>query len=553
MNQLNLLQALGWALLNSLWQMALLWLIYQLITGLLPKLKARYKASTAVAFTLLGFTWFIITFISSLFSPGNQTIYSSGSGLINPSLRNQLFQEILPVVSFIYLAVLVVPVWRFIRNYRYVQIIRTQGLKKMDAGWRIFVKNTAASMGIARKVQIWLSELVTSPVTIGYLKPVILVPVAAINNLTPQQLEAIILHELNHIHRYDYFFNLVISFIRTILYFNPFVSLLAKSIERERENSCDEMVLQHQYKPTEYASALLRLEVNTRRQMMVAAAGNEHVLLHRIESILGIQRKAHYSFRRFAFASAAFITVAVLNILFTLKNDKEPNNFFVLQNEVSPYYFFNNKPGNTGNNSFLKINESFTQQDKIVQFNIGERVNDYFSETPVLSPGFQHAGYQAPVIPELTEEAEVNVKEAVNATRKILEEKEWKELEKSYAEVFNPAEKAKLKNEYLNELKKINWETLENKLKLSYDQIDWNSVNEQINASLAQIKFDSIQQQLTLSLANLFSIENTMRENETECIPDTDITLKLVKENQLKAKQQLEKLKAARPKKIVRI
>lgn len=553
MNQLNFLQALGWALLNSLWQMALLWLIYQLITGLLPKLKARYKTSAAVAFTLLGFTWFIFTFISSLFTPGNSTLYPAGTGFINESFRSRFALEVLPAASFIYLAVLVVPVWKFIRNYRYVQIIRTQGLKKMDAGWRIFVKNTAASMSIARKVQIWLSELVTSPVTIGYLKPIILVPVAAVNNLTPQQLEAIILHELNHIHRYDYFFNLIISFIRTILYFNPFVSLFAKSIERERENSCDEMVLQHQYKPSEYASALLRLEVNNRRQMMVAAAGNEHVLLHRIESILGIQRKANYNFRRFAFATASFITVAALNILFTLKNDKEPNKFFVLQNEVSPYYFFNNKHGNTEKNSFYKINENVAQQNNPVQFYIGQPVNDYFSEPPVLSPGFQHAGYQTPVIPELTEEAEETVKEAVNATRQILEEKEWKEMEKSYAEVFNSIEKTKLKNDYLDELKKVNWENLENKLKLSYDQIDWNMVNEQIHTSLAQIKFDSIRHQLNLSLANLVSLENTMKENDADCIPDTDITLILVKENQQKAKQQLEKLKASRPKKIVRI
>jgi Antirepressor regulating drug resistance, predicted signal transduction N-terminal membrane component len=49
-------------------------------------------------------------------------------------------------------------------------------------------------------------------------------PVAAVNNLTPHQLEAVILHELSHIYRYDYFLNLILSFIKTVLYFNPFVN-----------------------------------------------------------------------------------------------------------------------------------------------------------------------------------------------------------------------------------------------------------------------------------------------------------------------------------------
>ena len=106
----------------------------------------------------------------------------------------------------------------------------------------MFVKNLAAQMGIKKPVHVWISELVCSPVTIGYLKPIILVPLAAINHLTTQQLEAVLLHELSHIKRYDYLINLIINFIQTILYFNPLVKAFVKIIEREREKSCDEMV-----------------------------------------------------------------------------------------------------------------------------------------------------------------------------------------------------------------------------------------------------------------------------------------------------------------------
>jgi len=271
MNQVNFLQSLGWSLINSLWQMALLWVVYQFITASFHKIKPAHKTSLATLLTFSGFAWFVYTFITSLVSETNSITSFYNTGLISNSNWKYFASKILPYASLIYLVVLIAPVWQFIRNYRFVQMIRKTGIKKMDVAWKMYVKRTSVAMGIARDVKIWLSEWVTSPVTIGYLKPIILIPVAAVNNLTPHQLEAVILHELSHIYRYDYFLNLILSFIKTVLYFNPFVKLLVKSVEKEREHSCDEMVLQFQYKPGEYASALLRLEQNKHRQMVMAA------------------------------------------------------------------------------------------------------------------------------------------------------------------------------------------------------------------------------------------------------------------------------------------
>ena len=309
MNQLNFLQSLGWSLFNSLWQMALIWTVYQFITLSFPRLRPASKTSLAILLTFSGFAWFIYTLITSLLSDTNTINSFYNTGLISDNNWNYFAGKILPYASIAYLIVLAAPVWQFIRNYRYVQMIRTTGIKKIDVAWRLYVRNTAAAMGITRNVKIWLSEWVNSPVTIGYLKPIILIPVAAMNNLTPHQLEAVILHELSHIHRYDYFLNLIMSFVRTILYFNPFVKLLVKNIEKEREHSCDEMVLQFQYKPGEYASALLRLEQNKYRQMVMAAAGKNHDLLNRIESILGMRKKGWNPLRQLAFAMLTILGI----------------------------------------------------------------------------------------------------------------------------------------------------------------------------------------------------------------------------------------------------
>lgn len=555
MNQLTFLQSLGWALVNSLWQMALLWAIYQLITVSFQKLKASQRTSLAILFTFSGFGWFIYTLAESLISNSNTINSLYNSGVIDDDRWNYFAGKVLPYAAILYLVILAAPLWQFIRNYRFVQFIRTSGLKKIDVDWRMYVKRTAAAMGITREVKIWLSEWVTSPVTIGYLKPIILIPVAAINNLTPHQVEAVILHELSHIHRYDYFLNLIVSFIRTILYFNPFVKLLVKSIEKEREYSCDEMVLQFQYKPGEYASALLRLEQTKQRQMVMAAAGKNADLLHRIESILGMRNKGWNPLRQLSFALFAMLGIILFHFLVSASYKGTEKKLYALSSELSPYYFLNGKPirvnsdlvtKNSTAKKLRRINAEMQRPDDALVF---ERT----TEDAIAPPAFMHVNFTSPVIPELAPEEEEKVKETVDATKKILQESEWKAVEKKYAEVLNTAEKSKLKSAYKFEADNVNWRELENQLRLAYAQINWDNVDDKINTSLAQIKLDSIQTQISFSLKTLTDLEKVMKENNVTAIPDTEICLQTVKENQQKARTQLNILKAARTKKIVRL
>ena len=555
MNQVNFLQSLGWALINSLWQITLLWVVYQFIIVFFNRIKAAHKTSLAVFLTFSGFAWFIYTFISSLVAESNSITSFYNTGMISDTWWNYFAGKILPYASAAYLIILIAPVWQFIRNYRYVQIIRNTGIKKMDVAWKLYVRRTAGAMGIARDVKIWLSEWVTSPVTIGYLKPIILIPVAAVNNLTPHQLEAVILHELSHIYRYDYLLNLILSFIKTILYFNPFVKLLIKSIEKEREHSCDEIVMQFQYKPGEYASALLRLEQNKNRQMVMAAAGKNHDLLNRIESILGMRNKGWNPVRQFSIALATMLGITLLHFFVSVDQTTAKQNFYTLANELSPYYLLNGK--NKVANNFITAAPAVRPNNK--KKAAAAIVEDIFSaensiaDESSMDPGFMNVNYTTPVLPELAPEEETKVKEAVDATKKILQESEWKAFEKNYAEVFNTAEKTKLKSEYIYEVDKVNWNKLEDQLRLSYSQINWDNVNEKINTSLAQIKLDSLQQQLSVSLKTLVNVEKALKENNCTAIPDTDITLQFVIENRQKAKEQLQLLKAARVKKIVRL
>ncbi len=296
------LQSLGYAIANSLWQMAILWLFYILITSL-TKPRASVKYSLAVVLQSIGFIWFVITlfFYYSAYqewapvptdtSSGTiTTVVPPGTGFRSTILKLMIWAEqLLPYLSAAYLMLMIFLSVKWVIGYRYTLQIRKEGLVKMPANWRVFVQDTSRQLGITREVRIFLSEKIASPLTIGFLKPLILVPVASINHLTVAQLEAILLHELAHIKRYDYLINILLSVAEISLFFNPFTRLFSTHIRKERENSCDDWVLQFQYSASTYAEALLRMaQLQTTPAFVMAAAGShQNELLNRVKRMIG--------------------------------------------------------------------------------------------------------------------------------------------------------------------------------------------------------------------------------------------------------------------------
>jgi bla regulator protein blaR1 len=299
LNQSAFLKALGWSLLDSFWQMGLLWLLYVLLTGNGKKFHSAQRHSLALLSLISGSLWFVITLAYHFYetvNAGAVIVYTdstlSPAAVISDSSFISFFTTIEPVFPFLSLAYLLTILYLFIRLYRQYHVTQklfSTGTYKVRPELRVFLKHMAAQMGIKKEVSIWLSNLIDTPLTIGFWKPVILLPVAAINHLSIQQAEAIILHELNHIRRNDYFINLLIACMDIILFFNPFVRVLTHIIKSERENSCDDMVLQFRYDATQYANALLMLEKNrthTPALTMAATGKSKKLLLNRVERIL---------------------------------------------------------------------------------------------------------------------------------------------------------------------------------------------------------------------------------------------------------------------------
>lgn len=293
------LKALGWSLLNSLWQMALLWLVYMGLTLNGKKLLSRQRHAIALLSLAGGSLWFLTTLVINLYKAANGpqliTLYvpENDPDLTTASWPGFIAHWFEPALPFLSLAYLVAAAFLFIRfyfQYRHTQQLFTKGLQKAHPEWRIFLQQAVQHMGIKKKVQIWLSSLVDTPVTLGVFKPIILLPVAAVNHLSLNQAEAIILHELNHIRRNDYLVNLLIACVDVILFFNPFARLLTGIIRKERENCCDDLVLQFRYDAHSYARALLSLEQNridTSALTLAATGKDKYFLLNRVKRILG--------------------------------------------------------------------------------------------------------------------------------------------------------------------------------------------------------------------------------------------------------------------------
>lgn len=527
-SQSSFLQALGWATLNSFWQMALLWAIFIVLQQFI-NLSSGKKYALSISALTIGFAWYVLTF-SLYFSHGT----TSNPLAIRHSLAptSHTWGYVLSSASVAYLLLLFIPVYRFFKNWQYIRFIKSHGLHKASSSYRLFVKNVANQLGINKNVQVFTSAKVNSPVTIGYLKPVILLPIAALNNLSTQQVEAVLLHELSHIRRYDYLINFIITLLHTFLYFNPFVKKFVEAIETEREKCCDELVLQFGYDKIGYASALLALEKNAHLNAALAlGATGKKSLLNRIEKIVGQEKKTTYSFPYFAGLMMSLLLVLFINSVFFAPKESKTNGNIVFTSFDNPLYTFGADKAFTAaadKNRHMAAKENAPVQTHEVSKNIE---NTQYQGTYVVAPEdelFLPVAFDA-ADANLNEAEKEQVKATVEATKKVLATNQWKEVETAIADGMTAAEKVYAKQEYLNELQKVNWKSLELQLKTDYRNIDWLNIQAQLGNALMNMKLDSLQQSYTTLLNVLEKTDQKLLANQVTVLPIPDVTEKQVK------------------------
>ena len=184
-----------------------------------------------------------------------------------------------------------------------VRTLRRSG-QPADDGLCALAARLMPCMGVNRHVRLLTSARAAGPSTIGWLRPVILLPPAAAMGLTVQQLEAVLAHELAHVRRHDYLVNVFQMAAETLLFYHPAVWWVSRRMRVERELCCDDEAVRLCGSPATYARALVTL---ARQQAPVFAIGSSGGnVTDRVRRILGA---AHTESHRPG--SAAFVVVAI--------------------------------------------------------------------------------------------------------------------------------------------------------------------------------------------------------------------------------------------------
>lgn len=333
----GLIKAIYLSLAHSLWQGILLALIAALIMGLgrraTPARRYNWLLATFLLFTISGIYTFIYQLqhiahyqVSIRVEQGGETGFS---GLLQQYI-NQLsslsyVRQMLALLNrnadMIVMAWMALIGLRMVQHglgIKYMRQLRRNTATAIDPRWLQFVRETAERMGIKRMVKLAATGMTKVPLTLGYLKPIILVPSGLLLQLSAADLEAVLAHELAHIRRRDYLVNLLQHIVETIYCFNPAVWWVSSLIRNEREHCCDDMAIAHTGDKRNYLNAL----VNCQEYYLsvpayaLSFAGRRQQLTERVRRLIYGTIRGTYRMEKMLLSIAVLVTMTVSLVLY---------------------------------------------------------------------------------------------------------------------------------------------------------------------------------------------------------------------------------------------
>jgi beta-lactamase regulating signal transducer with metallopeptidase domain len=185
------------------------------------------------------------------------------------------------------------------RGVWHLHVLRKSCLPVDPAALDARLQGTLAHNRSKRPAKLYTSHLVHVPTAVGLLKPAILLPPWAMQELSPDELNQILLHELAHLRRWDDWTNLTQKVVKALLFFHPAVWWIEKRVSLEREMACDDAVLAETASPRAYAECLTRLAEKMLMQRSVtlaqAALGRIRQTSLRVAQILDVNRSTKAS------------------------------------------------------------------------------------------------------------------------------------------------------------------------------------------------------------------------------------------------------------------
>jgi len=309
-----LAEALGWALLHSVWQIALVAAVAAAVLAFARRGAAdvRYVVSSIALALML--TWPAVTcwttWAALTAEPVAEVAHATGSAVPAPSPDTPVSGEAsaagpgpsshaaeatsaasdlghwLPLVLTVWFGGVTLFSLRLLMGWVLVERLRLGARRPVGAAVERMVARVSRRLHVAGPVAAFESAAVDVPAVIGWLKPVLLVPASAIGGLSPDQLEAILAHEIAHVRRHDYLVNLLQTVVETLLFYHPGAWWVSRRIRIEREHCCDDLAAALCGDPVRYAHALADLEGLRVRSGGFALAATDGSLLGRVRRLL---------------------------------------------------------------------------------------------------------------------------------------------------------------------------------------------------------------------------------------------------------------------------
>ena len=298
----TLVDALGWALIHSLWQCAAIGILFAAVNLALRRASANLRYLLSYSALLAMPTAAVATFValfrhqdlSAALPPsmpilGRMATDSLTAVSIAPAsnpLPHISMLNMSMVVWFWLAGVVAMSIWSA-AGWFIAQRLKRRSKSALPEAWQTRLAALASQLGIRRGIRLCESTLAQVPAVIGWIRPVILIPAGALINLSAQELEAVLAHELAHIRRFDYVANLLQSAIEALMFYHPAMWWVAKRIRAERENCCDDLAIAACGDRVTYARALTSLEEMRSAYPRFAMAATGGPLLSRVRRLLG--------------------------------------------------------------------------------------------------------------------------------------------------------------------------------------------------------------------------------------------------------------------------
>jgi beta-lactamase regulating signal transducer with metallopeptidase domain len=345
---------LGWVCIHSVWQAAAVAALLAVALRLIPRrstaaINARYLLAVAALFALP-----VLAVATFLAVPGERTsdrgltgpaaaavagmpgakevlVMPHGAGAANSAaaasssrtavavLSQDLASRVepwLPLAAAAWVAGMLVAAVRMMAGWALTRRLVARATAVADGRWQARVNRWRRALDIDGMVRLLASDAIGAPVVVGWLKPVILWPAGALVGMGPQEIDAIIAHELAHVRRRDMLVNLLQACIDVLFFHHPAAWWISAQVRGEREHCADDLAVRALERDRagtrlSYAKALVSLE-ERRMATAFAMAADGGSLVDRIRRLAGVEAPQASAARLVAGVLATACMVAVV-------------------------------------------------------------------------------------------------------------------------------------------------------------------------------------------------------------------------------------------------